>query len=326
MAHSIRQTILKMLSERNTYLSGQEISEKLGVTRTSIWKHIQKLRDKGYQIESVTNLGYRLTNTPNRLIPEEIHRNLKTTLLGKEIVFFETIDSTNTQAKLKALEYPAGTIFIANTQTGGRGRLGRQWSSEPGRGIWCTVLLKPTLRPTVASQFPLLTAVAIAQTLCKYGVEARIKWPNDILVHGRKICGILTEMGAELDRMNYLVIGFGLNVKQQMLDFPTELHSIATSVEMEVGEQVDRVQLICDILLELEQKYFQFLTEGFLPILRLWKEYNCTLGKMTRVSRFNQPPLYGEAIDLTPNGALVLKIATGQLITVFSGEIENNTQ
>ncbi|AZR74965.1 biotin--[acetyl-CoA-carboxylase] ligase [Anoxybacter fermentans] len=317
----MRQTILKLLSEQDTYISGQELSERLGVSRTAIWKHISALKEKGYEIESIPNKGYRLLNTPNRLIPEEILRNLKTTTLGKKIVFFEEIDSTNTQAKESALDYPEGTIFLAEAQTKGRGRLGRSWSSIPGKGIWCSVLLKPSLDPTFAGQFPLLTAVAIAETFHNLGVDAKIKWPNDLLVDGKKICGILTEMGAELDRINYLVIGFGINVKHKLEDFPKEIRTIATSLEMVLKKEVDRVQLLCDILLKLEKYYFQLLKEGFEPIRKLWKEYTCTLGHEVKISRFNELPLFGKALDLNPDGSLLFELPDGQIINVHSGEI-----
>lgn len=323
MSQSNRQAILQMLISNDTYLSGEELSEQLGVSRTSIWKHIKKLRDKGYQIESVSNLGYRLIEIPRELILEEVQRNLQTKFLGREIVFYQEVDSTNTQAKLNAGRYPGGTVFLADTQNGGRGRLGRQWSSVPGKGLWCSILLKPTLEPTVASQFPLLAAVAITEVLRKYGVDAMIKWPNDILVKGRKVCGILTEMGAEVDRINYLVVGFGLNVKQQLTDFPAELQSIATSLELELPEPVERVQLLCEILLSIEKWYLKFLENGFTDILKRWKELNCTLGKETKVSRFNQPPLFGKALDLNPDGSLVLELPDRQKITILSGEIES---
>ncbi|MCK4260647.1 MAG: biotin--[acetyl-CoA-carboxylase] ligase [Halanaerobiales bacterium] len=322
MTQPLRQTILEMLSESDKYLSGQELSEKLKVSRTTIWKHIRSLREKGYQIDSASNLGYRLLNTPERMIPEEILRNLKTNQLGKEIVFFDEVDSTNTQAKKNAVDSIEGTIFVAEAQKSGRGRLGRQWSSLPGKGIWCSVLLKPSLRPMVAGKFPLLTAVALHEALLAFGVDARIKWPNDLLIDSKKVCGILVEMGAELDQINYLVIGFGLNVKQTLNDFPPEIQSIATSLEMILNQKVDRVQLLCKILFQLEKHYQQFLQEGFEPIRKLWKEYTCTLGNSVKVSRWNQPPIYGKALDINPDGSLLLELSNGQLCDILSGEIE----
>lgn len=326
MTDSPRQTILQLLTnQHDTYVSGQEISEKLGVSRTSVWKHIQALREKGYEIDSVSNQGYRLRMVPTGFIPEEILRNLRGNILGKEIVFFTEVDSTNTQAKRRAADYPEGTIFLAETQTGGRGRLGRNWSSQPGKGIWCSVLFKPPVRPAAASQFPLITAVAIAEALHDFDIPAQIKWPNDLLIHGHKVCGILTEMGAELDQINYLVVGFGLNVKHQPTDFPTEIQNIATSLEMVSGRNIDRVQLLCAILYQLEQRYLQFLAEGFEPIRQVWKMYTCTLGRATTISRFNQPPLHGQALDLNPDGTLSLELADGQVISVISGEIPLET-
>lgn len=323
MTNNIRQTILRILVEKKSYVSGEELAKLLNVSRTSIWKHINRLREKGYQIASVSHLGYRLISTPKKLIPEEIHRLRDTELIGKEIVYFSEIDSTNSVAKRHALDYPEGTIFLADMQTSGRGRLGRQWDTKPGLGIWSSVLLKPKLRPTNASQFSLLTAVAITDSLRHWGLEALIKWPNDVLVQGKKICGILTEMEAELDRINYIVIGFGINVKHRAGDFPNEVRQIATSMEMILNQPVNRVKFFCDLLASLEKRYLQFTAEGFTEILETWKEYNCTLGKEAKVSRLNQPALYGEALDIQSDGSLLLKLADGQILPVFSGELEN---
>lgn len=321
MSESLRQTILELLAQSDTYLSGQEISAKVGISRTGVWKHIQTLRDKGYTIDSVSNQGYRLLQPPAEIVPEEVTRHLQTEVLGRTVVFAREVDSTNTQAKLHAGEYPEGTIFLAEAQLGGRGRLGRNWSSQPGKGIWCSVLLKPQVRPTVAGQFPLLTAVAIAETLHGIGINARIKWPNDLLIDGKKVCGILTEMVAELDRINFLVIGFGLNVKHQTEDFPPDVRPVAASLEMISGQQIDRAQLLSRILLQLERRYRQFVDEGFEPIRELWKTHTCTLGHETKISRWNQPPLYGYALDLAPDGSLILQLPDGEVMSVMSGEI-----
>lgn len=322
MTTSLRQTILELLARENAYISGQDLSDQLGVSRTSIWKHIKALREKGYEIDSVPNQGYKLLQAPHRLIPEEIIRNLKGELIGKQVHFLQEVESTNTLAKREAASNPEGTIFLAEAQTGGRGRLGRNWNSQLGKGIWCSVLLKPNLRPVAASQFPLITAVAITEALHTLGVDARIKWPNDLLINGKKVCGILTEMGAEMDKINYLVIGFGLNVKHQLSDFPEEIQSIATSLEIALGQKLDRVQILTQILYQLEKRYLQFLKEGFDPICQLWKEYTCTLGKEIKVSQWNQPSLHGKALDLNSDGTLLLELADGQVITVQSGEIQ----
>lgn len=322
MATSLRQTILELLAQEDEYISGQDLSDQLGVSRTSIWKHIKALREKGYEIDSVPNQGYKLIQSPHRFIPEEIIRNLKGELIGKKVHFLDEVESTNTLAKQEAMLNSEGTIFLAEAQTGGRGRLGRNWNSQPGKGIWCSVLLKPNLRPVAASQFPLITAVAIAEALHTSGVDAQIKWPNDLLIAGKKVCGILTELGAEMDKINYLVIGFGLNVKHQFSDFPEDIRSIATSLEIALSQEVDRVQILTQILYQLEKRYLQFLQEGFEPIRQLWKEHTCTLGKEIKVSQWNQPPLFGKALDLNSDGTLLLELIDGQVITVQSGEVQ----
>lgn len=321
MSESLRQRILSLLAESDTYISGQEISERVGISRTGVWKHIQVLREKGYIIDSVSNQGYQLLQPPKGMVPEEITRLLKTRILGKTIIFYHEVDSTNTQAKLQANEHPEGALFLAEAQVGGRGRLGRNWSSEPGQGIWCSVLLKPDVRPSIAGQFPLLTAVAIAEVLHELGVDARIKWPNDLLIEGKKVCGILTEMSAELDRINFLVIGFGLNVKHHTDDFPPDVRPIATSLEMVLGREVDRTQLLVKILEQLEWRYTQFLEVGFEPIRQVWKAHTCTLGHETKISRWNQPPLYGYALDIASDGSLIVELPDGQVLSVISGEI-----
>ena len=321
MAKSLRPQILEMLIDEDTYISGQELSDRLGVSRTAIWKHINALKKKGYQIDSVPNKGYCLVATPNRLVPEEVARKLKTEILGKEIVFYQEVGSTNTKAKEVAADYKEGTIFLAEAQSQGRGRLGRNWSSMPGKGIWCSVLLKPELRPRVASLFPLITSVAIAEAIHHFGIDAKIKWPNDLLIDGKKICGILTEMGADMDKINYLVVGFGLNVKHQAQDFPEELQSIATSLEIVSENKLDRVEILTQILYQLEMRYQQFIEEGFEPIRELWKKYTCTLGHEVKISRFNEEPLYGRALDLNSDGSLKFELEDGEVRNILSGEI-----
>ncbi len=322
MSDSLRQTILEILSSEDTYVSGQELSRKLGVSRTAIWKHINILREKGYGIDSISNKGYRLESTPEEFIPEEILRNLKTELLGKEIVFYEKVDSTNSRAKEEAFKYPEGTVFLAERQENGRGRLGRNWSSKPGKGIWASILLKPSLKPEAAGQFPLLVSAAVTMAL-ESEIDVKIKWPNDLLIGDKKVCGILTEMGAEIDQINYLIIGTGLNVKHRSGDFPEEIHSIATSLEMASGKSFSRVRVLCDILYSIEKYYFLFLEKGFEPIRKIWKEYSCTLGNDVRISNFNSPDLYGKAVDLDTDGSLLIKLPGGEMKKIVSGEIIN---
>lgn len=319
----MKETILRLLRERSPeFISGEEICKSLNVTRTAIWKHIQTLRESGYEIEARPRAGYSLTAVPDRLYPSEILAGLPTRFLGREIYYFDTLSTTNDKAKeLAYLGTPEGTIVVAEEQTGGKGRLGRHWCTPKYRGILVSMVLYPPVLPLEANQATMLSAVAVALAIeRKTGLKTGIKWPNDLLVGGKKICGILTELGAEMVKINYLVIGIGINTNQDTIDFPVELRGVATSLKNELKRKVNRVRLLQAMLAEFELWYQVWLEQGFAPILARWKDLSVSLNCPVRISTPNDH-WDGWAEDVDKDGALLLRLPGGVLKKVVSGEV-----
>ena len=215
----MKSEILAALRSADGYVSGQELCEKFGVSRTAVWKAINQLKQAGYEIEAVQNKGYHIVSSPDILSRTELESNRKTTWVGEEIHYFDSTDSTNTRAKRLAEDGAVhGTLVVADEQTGGRGRRGRVWESQKGVSIYMSLVLKPEIEPNHASMLTLITAMAVAGGIEKTtGLECKIKWPNDIVIHGKKVCGILTEMSTQMDYINYIVIGIGINVQNLSL-------------------------------------------------------------------------------------------------------------
>ncbi|MGB8955143.1 MAG: biotin--[acetyl-CoA-carboxylase] ligase, partial [Tumebacillaceae bacterium] len=279
----MQESILHMLRERpGEYVSGEAMCQTFGVSRTAIWKHIKDLQDNGYAIEAVRNKGYRLVESPDLVTAAEIREGLRTEVLAQNIVYRDSIDSTNTLAQQLAREgAPDGTLVIADEQTAGRGRRGRQWFSPPHSGIWMSLVLRPQLPLQHAAQITLVAAVALSRALSREsGVEAGIKWPNDILFSSKKCCGILTEMHAEFDQIHHLVVGIGINVNVPQSDFPDELQSIATSLQAIKGERLSRAGVVRSVLNEFEPLYRRYVDGGgFGSIRDDWKTSSITLGR-----------------------------------------------
>ncbi len=320
----MKNTVLEELrSNKNKYLSGEELSKKLGVTRTSVWKNINKLKEEGYIIESSTNKGYMLIDAPDTLYPAEIKRLLNTKIIGNEIIFIESIDSTNNYGKkICGKEFVEGTIIIAEEQTTGRGRLGRNWISPKGEGIWMSILLKPNLKPEQASQLTILAAYAAAKSIRDMlELDALIKWPNDIVIDGRKACGILTEMGAEIDRINYLIVGIGINVNIEEKSFYANSLNTATSLRIEKGEAIDRKALLAKVIENFESLYMAFIeSKNIEDLLYKYKKISVTLGKEIKFS-FNKEDFIGTAVDIDSLGRLLIKLKNGEIIELSSGEV-----
>lgn len=318
----MRNSILELLRNHGSeYLSGEEISRRLSISRTAVWKHIQALKQAGYQIESHTRLGYRLLTVPDRLRPEEIIPYFTTNWLGKKILYFNETGSTNVEGCTAALSgAPEGTIVIAEAQNSGKGRLARGWYSPFAKGIWLSVVLRPKFRPYDAPKCNLMAAVALEKAIFRQiGVHCGIKWPNDLLYEGKKLVGIITEMNADFDMINYIVIGMGLNVNIQPEDIPDELKSVATSLAIIQGSPVDRKQLLAKILEELETIYEKIGREGFGPLLDEWRKRSITLGKIVDVYGFDQQ-FSGKAIDIDEDGALLIERETG-IEKVLAGDV-----
>jgi BirA family transcriptional regulator, biotin operon repressor / biotin---[acetyl-CoA-carboxylase] ligase len=314
------EAILQVLRDAAEPISGEKLAIQLGLSRTAVWKRINRLKAQGYAIEGSPRRGYRLLTIPDKLLPEEILLGLKTRYLTGPVHHFETLPSTNDLAKdLGARGAPEGTVVVAETQTQGRGRLGREWDSPPGVGLYVSLLLRPQLPPLELPQITLTTAVSMVRAVRRVtGVAPGIKWPNDLLLDGKKLGGILTEMESESDRIRYLVVGLGLNVNNP--GFPPELAGLATSLALATGRSFSRVQLLQAWLEEFERLYDRFLRQEFAEILEEWRRHAVTLGKRVTV-RQGPREISGQAVDVAPDGALLLSMQSGEIVRVTSGEI-----
>ena len=313
--------ILELLRRQEGFLSGEDIGRELSITRAAVWKGIKKLREEGYEIEAVTNRGYRLTNPETMYNKRELEQGLKTKTMGQTIYFYEETDTTNNRARELALEgAPEGTLVVAEKQTAGRGRRGKVWESPLGTGIWMSLVLRPQIAPTEASVLTLLCGLATAEAIeAETGLYAGIKWPNDILINGKKAVGILTEMDCEMSEVHFVIPGIGINVNTA--SFPPEIAEIATSLYLECGKTVSRRRLVHRVLERLEEHYETFLRTGsFAAMLEDYRKHCITLGKEVHV--LGREPFFAEALDITPEGELLVRRAdNGKEEVVFSGEV-----
>lgn len=311
--------IVRSLKDHEGYLSGEDISRALNISRAAIWKYMDQLRDLGYEIEAFPHRGYRLVSSPDSLLRSEVQCGLGTRKFGCEIHHHETLNSTMDEAfRLGLADAPEGAVVVAEAQTKGRGRMGRSWSSPKGRGIYFSLILRPKLPPSQAAMLTLVAAVAVSESVEKIvpKVQARIKWPNDILVKGKKICGILTELRAETDRVQFIVVGVGVNVNTTA----TQLLPEATSLRVETGASCARVVLFQEILRNFEKRYHSFLKNGPAPIVADWKTRSATLGcKVKFVERGDAR--VGVAEDLAEDGGLLIRMPDGQIIKRVAGDI-----
>lgn len=313
--------ILELLRRQEGFLSGEDIGRELSITRAAVWKGIKKLREEGYEIEAVTNRGYRLTNPETMYNKRELEQGLKTKTMGQSIYFYEETDTTNNRARELALEgAPEGTLVVAEKQTAGRGRRGKVWESPLGTGIWMSLVLRPQIMPAEASVLTLLCGLATAEAIeAETGLSAGIKWPNDILINGKKAVGILTEMDCEMSEVHFVIPGIGINVNTA--SFPPEIAEIATSLYLECGKTVSRRRLVHRVLERLEEHYETFLRTGsFDAMLEDYRKHCITLGKEVHV--LGREPFFAEALDITPEGELLVRRAdNGKEEVVFSGEV-----
>lgn len=317
----MKRKILTALYRAEGFLSGQELCETLKVSRTAVWKTIHQLQEEGYEIEAVTRKGYRILSSPDQITAEEVGARLKTKWLGNTICYLESVDSTNNQAKRLAEQgAPHGTVVLAERQERGKGRRGRAWDTPGKTSIAMSFLLRPSLALEHASMVTLvmgMAAAAACRELC--GLEARIKWPNDIVLQGRKLCGILTEMSAEMDGINYLVVGTGINVNQET--FPPEIRQTASSLLLTGGQRISRASLAALCLDKFEQYYERFLeTED---MSRLMEEYNGMLAGIGAGVRVLAPGNEHEGISqgINQKGELLVRLPDGSVEAVLSGEV-----
>ena len=317
-----RSAILDMLRSRTgQFVSGEELGRQLNISRTAVSKQIQKLRQSGYDIESTVSQGHRLRQLPDLLRPEEVCPRLTTRILGSEIHYYSEIDSTNNAAKKCAVAgCPEGTLVITETQQGGRGRLSRGWFSPTAKGIWLSVVLRPPFPPQEAPKCTLMAAVALNRAIREVaGIPCGIKWPNDILCNGRKLVGILTEMSAEMDAINHIVIGTGINVNIAADEIPPELKEIATSILVEKGAPVSRLDLLIRVLECLEELYLAVKESGFEAVLTAWRRESITLGRMVNVIAPDKS-YQGKAINIDSDGALLVETDQG-VERVLAGDV-----
>lgn len=323
MATTKDQLLLYLKENQGNWVSGELISNNLSVSRAAIWKHIRNLKEEGYVIESASKKGYFLSESSDPITADEIRQGLCTKVFGKKnIIFLNETDSTNTRAKeLAAQGAPEGTLVIAEKQTEGRGRRGRSWFSPPGGGIYFSLILRPVISPGETPKITLMTAVVLAETLISLmKLKLRIKWPNDILVNGKKLAGILTEISTEMDAVNYIIVGLGLNVNTQFEKFPQDIKENATSILIENGKQFPRVKLIQHYLKLYEIYYDMFKNNDFEPIMKRWRELADIIGKQIRVDVIGKTHI-GKVVDVDNDGVLILKDDQGRLQRIFSGDV-----
>lgn len=312
--------ILSLLDE-NDFISGEKIAETLGVSRTAVWKNINRLKTEGYKIESSTKKGYHLIKENYPYNKFEITRNLNTSLIAKECIFYEETGSSNEEAKkISNIKVTDGLCVVADMQTSGKGRLGRVWQSPKGKNIYFSICLVPNITPMEAPQITLMAGIAVCRAINdSFGLSAKIKWPNDIIVNNKKICGILTEISAEIDSIKYIVCGIGINANVET--FSDELKNKATSLKLELNCEIDRAAFLCSVLKKIEYYYDIFLKSngisGFIDEYRL----NCINIGQNCTALFKGSSVSGIVKDIDDNGNLILEKENGERLNIFSGEV-----
>ncbi|AEY64423.1 biotin--[acetyl-CoA-carboxylase] ligase [Clostridium sp. BNL1100] len=318
----MKNQILKILKEEDKYISGEDISKALDVSRTAVWKHINELRKDGYTIESSSKKGYRFLKAPDILDKREIDIP-QGQMIGADIQHFEEVDSTNNYAKKIANEGCAhGTVVVADRQTTGRGRIGRQWQSDTSEGIWFSIVLRPELEPENIQVITLAASVAVVEAIKEtQGIVCGIKWPNDIILDGRKLGGILTELSAEPGHVNYVVVGIGINANQDSEHFDYEIRQKAISLKMYEGKTVSRSNLLGCILTNFEKIYKSVLLGKNQEIIDRWTEYSVTIGKEVKVA-YKDVEYIGTAQSVASDGRLIVQCKDGVTREISAGEIQ----
>lgn len=317
----MKAEILKMLRESEGYVSGQQLCEKLGVSRTAVWKAINQLKEEGYEVEAVRNKGYHIVDSPDVMTEAELKSFIDTKWAGREVIYYPETDSTNLRAKQLGDEgAPHGTLVVADMQNAGRGRRGRAWVSPPGCSIYHSILLRPEFAPGKAPMLTLVMAYSVASALKKCtGLDVQIKWPNDIVLGGKKIVGILTEMSTEIDYINHVVIGIGINVNME--HFSEEIAKTATSLRIETGKKIRRAPIIAEIMRKFEANYEQFLLTEDLSAIR--EAYNNLLVNQNKdvniISGTESRKAF--ALGINDHGELLVRWEDGSEEAIYAGEV-----
>lgn len=321
---STRDRILSLFrSHKDTYLSGEQISDQLNISRAAVWKQVKALRDLGFTIDAKHSQGYRLVDAPDLLLAADIVEGLQVETVGTEIFCHQEIDSTNSQIRVMAEQgAQEGTVLIADRQSAGRGRLGRRWESPSGVNLYCSILLKPNMPVQQAPQLTFLSAVAVAETLKQVcAIDATVKWPNDILVKGSKISGLLNEMNAETEQIHYVILGIGINLNMTADQFPEELNYPATSALLETGQEVDRILFLRTFLEKIDHYYGEFRSRGFGPIRNRWETLCGLMNQRVSVDMQTQT-LMGTVVGLDPDGALRVQTDEGTVERILAGDVK----
>ncbi|BAS28853.1 biotin--[acetyl-CoA-carboxylase] ligase [Limnochorda pilosa] len=314
---------------RGGWVSGEALASSLGLSRNAVWKAVNALRRRGYAVAASPRRGYRLAAAPDQPLPEEVFPDPVPELVGLEpgstfhLEYFPELPSTNDHLRrLGRQGAPEGTVVVAEQQTAGRGRRGREWASPPGLGLWLSVLLRPPLPARDAPLLALMAAAAVRAAAEQVAaVDARVKWPNDVMVPQGKVCGVLAELDAELDRIRACILGVGLNVNQTASDFPPHLAGKAASLRMAAGRPVHRAELLRWVLRHLGARYRQVLVEGFEPLLEEVRAFSATLGRPVTVEEADRT-WPGLAEDLAPDGALLVRPASGGApVAVYAADV-----
>ena len=318
-----RETILSLFRQTpDGFVSGERISDELGVSRTAVWKHIRNLRQAGYQIEAIPSRGYQLQQSPDVLMPEAIQSGLECQLVGSRIISLDEADSTNLQASRLGDEgADDGLVVIADRQSSGKGRMGRQWESPGGVNLYASILLRPPVLPFEAPKLTFLSAVAVCRAIknCT-GLQPTVKWPNDILLNGAKVAGLLNEMSSETDQVHYVVLGIGVNLNMRAEQFPDDLRYPATSLAIASGKAVSRLAFTRSLLQELDALYLVYLEEGSAPIFTAWTELCELTGKRVQVD-CNNLLIEGKMVGLGGDGALLVRTSAGKIESIYAGDV-----
>jgi len=315
--------VLEILERATGPLSGETISNEMGMTRSAVWKHINELRMMGYDISSSQKEGYRLTRTSNRLLPYEIHKKLQTRVIGKKIRYLENTPSTiwvgkqlTTEGDIEKLH---GMVIVAEEQTGGVGRMGRAWVSPSG-GIWVTIVLKPHMPVDHIFMITMAGSIAVARAIRKeFDIGALIKWPNDVFIGNKKVAGLLLELSAEADVVHHALLSIGIDVNVPISNFSPELQDRITSISAEMGHEVDRASLLARILKEFESRFLLVESGEYDTIIREWKSISCTLENRVQI-RTLKNSFEGDAVDIDEFGALIIRKENGRLERVIAGD------
>jgi BirA family transcriptional regulator, biotin operon repressor / biotin---[acetyl-CoA-carboxylase] ligase len=315
--------VLEILERAQAPVSGETISRELGVTRSAVWKNINELRIMGYDISSSQKLGYQLTHASRKLLPHEVHKNLRTQVIGRKMRYLETTPSTNTVGRQMVTEGNAekmhGTVIIAEQQSGGVGRMGRPWVSPSG-GIWITIVLKPHVPIDHIFMITMAGSIAVARAIRKeFDLGALIKWPNDIFIGNKKVGGLLLELSAEADTVHYCLLGIGIDVNVPLDNFTPELQKVITSISAETGREADRPAFLARILKEFESHYQLIESGEYDTIVQEWKSMSCTLENRVQI-RTLKNSFEGDAIDIDEYGALIIRKDNGKIERVIAGD------